>query len=51
MLIYVEQDIFESPAQVIVNAVNIVGVMGKGIAKRFKDVYPQMYKEYKKHCE
>ena len=51
MLIYVEQDIFKSPAQVIVNAVNTVGVMGKGIAKRFKDVYPDMFKEYRNFCE
>lgn len=51
MLVYVEQDIFQSPAQVIVNTVNTVGVMGKGIAKRFKDVYPEMYKEYRNFCE
>lgn len=51
MLIYVEEDIFQSPAKVIVNTVNTVGVMGKGIAKRFKDVYPSMYKEYRSHCE
>ncbi|EGO8127785.1 phosphatase [Enterococcus faecalis] len=51
MLVYVEQDIFQSPAQVIVNTVNTVGVMGKGIAKRFKDVYPEMYREYRDFCE
>lgn len=46
MLMYVQQDIFKSPAQVIVNTVNTVGVMGKGIAKRYKEVYPDMYKQY-----
>lgn len=51
MLIYVEQDIFKSPAQVIVNTVNTVGVMGKGISKRFKGVYPDMFKEYRNFCE
>lgn len=51
MLVYVEQDIFQSPAQVLVNTVNTVGVMGKGIAKRFKTVYPQMYIDYRKYCE
>lgn len=51
MLVYVEQDIFQSPAQVIVNAVNTVGIMGKGIAKRFKEIYPDMYKLYRQHCE
>ena len=51
MLVYVEQDIFQSPAQVLVNTVNTVGVMGKGISKSFKLVYPQMYKDYRMYCE
>ena len=29
MLTYIEGDIFSSPAQVLVNTVNTVGVMGK----------------------
>ena len=33
-------DIFESKCSVIVNTVNCVGVMGKGIAKEFKKRYP-----------
>jgi len=51
MLTYVIGNLFESPAQVIVNTVNTVGVMGKGIAKDFKTIYPDMFKEYQKHCE
>ncbi|OJF94697.1 macro domain-containing protein [Alkalibacterium sp. 20] len=51
MLLYVKQDIFESPAQVIVNTVNTVGVMGKGIAKKYKQLYPDMYKQYREYCE
>ena len=51
MLLYVKQNIFESPAQVIVNAVNTVGVMGKGIAKQYKQLYPEMYKQYRYFCE
>lgn len=51
MLLYVEQDIFESQAQVIVNTVNTVGVMGKGIAKKYKQLYPDMYKQYRLYCE
>lgn len=51
MLMYIQQDIFKSPAQVIVNTVNTVGVMGKGIAKRYKEIYPDMYKQYQKFCE
>lgn len=51
MIEYIEGDIFESPAQVIVNTVNTVGVMGKGLALSFKERYPQMYEKYKMACE
>ena len=37
---FVEGDIFESPAQTIVNTVNCKGVMGKGLASKFKKKYP-----------
>ncbi len=51
MIEYIEGDIFTSPAQVIVNTVNTVGVMGKGIALEFKKRYPQMFEVYKSACE
>lgn len=51
MLRYVTTDLFESPAQVLVNTVNTVGVMGKGIAKEFASIYPEMYEEYRTLCE
>ena len=51
MIKYIEGDIFSSPAQVIVNTVNTVGVMGKGIALEFKNRYPNMFETYKKMCE
>lgn len=51
MIEYIEGDIFESPAQVIVNTVNTVGVMGKGIALSFKKRYPDMFERYKAVCE
>ncbi len=51
MIEYVEGNIFDSPAQVIVNTVNTVGVMGKGIALEFKNRYPQMFEKYKTACE
>ncbi len=44
-------DIFDSKATTLVNTVNCVGVMGKGIAQEFKNRYPDMYKQYKKECE
>jgi len=46
-----KSNIFESPAQTLVNTVNTVGVMGKGIAKGFKARYPAMYREYKELCD
>lgn len=51
MITYVEGDIFNSPAQVIVNTVNTMGVMGKGIALEYKKRYPHMFEQYKKMCE
>lgn len=51
MITYVKTNLFESPAQVLVNTVNTVGVMGKGIAKQFKEIYPDMFKEYQLFCE
>jgi O-acetyl-ADP-ribose deacetylase (regulator of RNase III)/uncharacterized protein YwgA len=44
-------DIFESSAQTLVNTVNCVGVMGKGIAKGFKERYPDMFQDYVARCE
>ena len=41
-------DLLESPAQTLVNTVNCVGVMGKGIALEFKKKFPEMYKDYVK---
>ncbi|HFU77379.1 macro domain-containing protein [Sulfurovum sp.] len=51
MITYVRTNIFESNAQVLVNTVNTVGVMGKGLAKEFKRLYPDMFKSYQKFCE
>jgi len=51
MLQYVTTNIFDSPAQTLVNTVNTVGVMGKGIAADFKRRYPEMYRRYRELCE
>lgn len=51
MIEYIEGNIFNSPAQVIVNTVNTVGVMGKGLALSFKKRYPKMFEAYKKACD
>lgn len=51
MIEYIEGNIFDSPAQVIVNTVNTVGVMGKGIALSYKKRYPEMFEVYRRACE
>ncbi|UZP67676.1 macro domain-containing protein [Desulfovibrio mangrovi] len=51
MLTYVSSSIWASPAQTIVNTVNTVGVMGKGIALQYKKQFPDMYKKYKEICD
>lgn len=43
-------DIFECGARTLVNTVNCVGVMGKGIAQEFKKRYPDMFREYVRLC-
>ncbi len=44
-------DIFESGAQTLVNTVNTVGVMGKGIALGFRSRFPEMYEDYVRRCD
>jgi len=51
MIIYTRTNIFESNAQILVNTVNTVGVMGKGLAKEFKRLYPDMFSSYQKYCD
>jgi len=46
-----EGDLFDSDAQTLVNTVNTVGVMGKGIALQFKRRFPEMYEDYRRRCE
>lgn len=46
MITFVNGDLFCSSMSTIVNTVNCVGVMGKGIAKQFKEMYPWMYENY-----
>ena len=43
-------DIFMSEMQTITNAVNCLGVMGKGIALSFKSRFPKMYRDYVVRC-
>ncbi|MFW5432745.1 MAG: macro domain-containing protein [Methylophilaceae bacterium] len=44
-------NLFETDAEAIVNTVNCVGVMGKGVALEFKNRWPNNFKAYKKLCQ
>ncbi len=44
-------DLFKSNAQTLVNTVNCIGVMGRGVALEFKEHFPDMYKDYARRCE
>lgn len=51
MIKYKHGDILEAREDALVNPVNCVGAMGAGLAKQFKDEYPQMYEAYKNYCD
>lgn len=44
-------NILEADVQALVNTVNTVGIMGKGIALQFKKKFPAMFKEYEQLCK
>ena len=44
-------DLLGSRAQTLINTVNCVGVMGKGVALLFKNAYPEMFLDYKARCD
>jgi O-acetyl-ADP-ribose deacetylase (regulator of RNase III) len=46
MIEYVKGDILSARTEAIVNTVNTVGVMGKGVALRFKEVFPSNFRAY-----
>lgn len=46
-----EGDLLKSNMHALVNTVNTVGIMGKGVALAFKKRYPAMYLDYVKRCD
>ena len=44
-------DLFSSKARILVNTVNCVGVMGKGVALEFKKHFPEMFQDYEQRCK
>ena len=51
MIEYRTGDITTEDAEALVNTVNCVGVMGRGIALRFKETFPANFRAYAKACE
>jgi O-acetyl-ADP-ribose deacetylase (regulator of RNase III)/uncharacterized protein YwgA len=51
MLHYITGNLLDSKAEALVNTVNTVGVMGKGIALQFKNQFPNNYKQYAAACK
>jgi O-acetyl-ADP-ribose deacetylase (regulator of RNase III) len=43
-------NLLEAPADALVNAVNTVGIMGKGLALQFKQAYPGNFHAYESAC-
>jgi O-acetyl-ADP-ribose deacetylase (regulator of RNase III) len=51
MITYQKGNILHDQSDAIINTVNTVGVMGKGLALQFKKAFPDNFKEYKKACD
>jgi len=44
-------NLLEDSSEALVNTVNTVGVMGKGIALQFKQAFPEVFRDYEKACK
>ena len=51
MIRYVQGNLLDAPTEALVNTVNTVGVMGKGIALQFKESYPENFRIYQSACK
>jgi len=51
MIKYTKGNLLDAPVEALVNTVNTVGVMGKGIALQFKEAFPANLKTYLKTCK
>jgi len=51
MIHYTQGNLLESKAQALVNTVNTVGIMGKGIALMFKDRFADNFRAYAQACK
>lgn len=51
MMRFVQGNLLEAPVDALVNTVNTVGVMGKGIALMFKEAFPTNFRAYEDACK
>ncbi len=51
MIVQVKGNILHDQSEAIINTVNTVGVMGKGLALQFKKAFPENFKVYKRACD
>lgn len=51
MFEYKKGNILQEQTEAIINTVNCVGIMGRGIALQFKQMYPENFKAYKLACD
>ncbi len=51
MIKYRSGDILSQDSEALVNTVNCVGVMGRGVALQFKNAYPENFKAYEAACK
>lgn len=51
MITLAQGNLLEADVEALVNTVNCVGVMGKGIALQFKQAFPTNFKAYAKACK
>src|SRR3989442_11662912 len=50
MIEYKKGDILQEDVEALVNTVNCVGIMGRGIALQFKNAYPENFEAYELAC-
>ena len=51
MVRFTQGNLFDADVEALVNTVNTIGVMGKGIALMFKEAFPDNFREYKTACD
>ncbi|HTQ55556.1 MAG TPA: macro domain-containing protein [Bryobacteraceae bacterium] len=51
MIKFHKGNVLDAPVEALVNTVNTVGVMGKGIALMFKEAFPENFRAYEEACK